>query len=79
MFIIDFDKKDSVITKAWHYMADKSYISHTHNIKNCKDKQLYLHNFEGKGQQHTIDHINRLDTDNRLLNLRINKSIITKF
>jgi len=76
MFVIDFDKKDSVINKAWHYMQDGSYISHTHNHEDVA-KQLYLHNFvmdkltfNGKGQQHTIDHINRIGTDNRKCNLR---------
>ena len=76
MFIIDFDKKDQVINKAWHYMQDGSYISHTCNHEDI-GKQLYMHNFimdkltfDGKGQQHTIDHINRIGTDNSKCNLR---------
>jgi len=76
IFVIDFDKKDQVINKAWHYMQDGSYIGHTIYIENVK-KELYLHNFimdkltfNGKGQQHTIDHINRIGTDNRKCNLR---------
>jgi len=77
MFIIDYDKKDDIIKKSWHFMSDGNYISHTYNTNEIKDKQLYLHNFvmdkltfEGKGQQHTIDHINRIGTDNRKVNLR---------
>lgn len=73
MFVFDEDDKDKVINKTWHYMSDGNYISHT-----IDDKQLYLHNlienkltFEGKGQQHTIDHIDRVGTDNRKANLRM--------
>jgi hypothetical protein len=77
MFIFDYDKKIDVIQKSWHYMAEGNYISNTYNTDEIKSKQLYLHNFvmdkltfEGKGTQHTIDHINRIGTDNRKVNLR---------
>jgi hypothetical protein len=77
MFVFDYDKKIDVIQKSWHYMAEGNYISNTYNTDEIKSKQLYLHNFvmdkltfEGKGTQHTIDHINRIGTDNRKVNLR---------
>lgn len=76
MFLVDFDDKDKVVEKTWHYRSDGSYIASSHEHEESH-KELYLHNFvmnkltfDGKGQQHTIDHINRIGTDNRKLNLR---------
>jgi len=76
LFVIDYDQKDRVINKKWHYRSG-GYIGNTHTTEDGIVKQLYLHNFvmnkltfEGKGQHHSIDHINRIGRDNRHENLR---------
>jgi hypothetical protein len=77
LFIIDADKKNDVITKNWHFMPSGMYVAQVVYDESNTKKQLYLHNFimdkltfDGKGQQKTIDHINRIGTDNRKENLR---------
>ena len=76
LFVVDIDQKDQVINKNWNYRSDGSYISSSVYVDDNK-KELYLHNFvmdkltfDGKGQQHTIDHISRVGTDNRKENLK---------
>jgi hypothetical protein len=67
---------------AWHYKPIGGYIAHTYYTQENNDKkELYLHNvimnkltFDGKGQQHTVDHINRIGKDNRKCNLRMAES-----
>lgn len=81
LFVLNYENDEQYqdfIHKSWHYMADGGYISHSTITENDEKKQLYLHNyamnkltFNGKGQHHTIDHINRLGRDNRTDNLRV--------
>ena len=82
LFVIDSDDKDKIINIAWHFKPIGGYIAHTYYTQdeNAK-KELYLHNvimnkltFEGKGQQQTVDHINRIGRDNRKSNLRMAES-----
>jgi len=77
LFVVDYDQKEKVINKKWHYRSEGNYIGNTHVTDDGITKQLYLHNFvmnkltfDGKGQHHTIDHINRIGRDNRKVNLR---------
>lgn len=79
LFIIDFDEKKHIINKKWH-KSSEDYIAHTLYEENDDKKikrEQYLHNyimnkftFDGKGQDYTIDHINRIGRDNRIINLR---------
>lgn len=80
LFVFDADDKDKVCYNSWFFQNQdnggylrKDYID-SEGIK----KPLYLHNlvmnkltFEGKGQQETVDHINRVGVDNRKENLRM--------
>jgi hypothetical protein len=75
-FIIDAQDYDLIRDYHWHSVSN-SYISADITIDG-KKKQLYMHNlimnhltFEGKGQHLTVDHINRIGTDNRRENLRM--------
>ena len=76
LFIIDEIDKEKVIHRAWHFRNDGNYMASAIDVNDVR-KELYLHNlimdkltFNGKGQQHTIDHISRYGLDNRKLNLR---------
>jgi hypothetical protein len=76
LFVIDTENKDKVIYYKWHWSIN-NYIAHS-IIIDGDNKNLYLHNvimnklsFKGKGQQSTVDHINRVGCDNRKSNLRI--------
>jgi hypothetical protein len=78
LFVFDADDKEKVCKLSWCYYADGKYIGKTHYDDDDNKKALYLHNFimnkltfEGKGQQHTVDHINRVGRDNRKENLRM--------
>jgi len=80
LFVVDYESEKQykeLVNKAWHYMSDGGYISHSTCDDLLERKQLYLHNyamgkltFNGKGQHHSIDHINRIGRDNRKINLR---------
>ena len=81
LYLIDYEDIDKVIHKSWHFMPDGKYIGNSIITENNEKKQLYLHNlvmnkltFDGKGQQHTIDHISRNGLDNRKCNLRFVES-----
>lgn len=80
LFVFDDDKKDKVINRQWKFDSNGGYISHTYfeDKERTTKRNLGLHNlvmnrlsFNGKGQHHTVDHINRIGRDNRCENLRI--------
>jgi len=80
LFVTDYQNQEfynDLVNKSWHYMSDGGYISNSTYGEDESRKQLYLHNFvmgkltfNGKGQHHSIDHINRIGRDNRKVNLR---------
>lgn len=74
-FVIDEDDCDKVKDKCFH--AVSNYIGcpvfHENSIK-CMYLHSYIMNkftFNGKGQDETVDHINRIPYDNRKENLRM--------
>jgi hypothetical protein len=76
LFIFDADDKEKVCKLSWCYHSTGGYLQRHDSTDNTKI--LFLHNlvmnkltFEGKGQQHTVDHINRVGSDNRKENLRM--------
>jgi hypothetical protein len=75
-FIVDKDNYEEVSKYSWHRISN-NYIATSFN-HDQKRKSLYLHNlvmnrhdFLGKGQAQSIDHINRNGFDNRKENLRL--------
>jgi len=76
LFVTDYDMLDKVMYIPWNVHAN-GYITYSFNIHPYVKRMLYLHNcvmnkltFDGKGSASSIDHINRIRTDNRRENLR---------
>jgi len=76
LFIVDFDKKESVISKKWYYNKETKYIFSTHIDIDGSKKYLYQHIYMVNGlvfnqeSNLSIDHINQIGKDNRNENLR---------
>lgn len=80
-FVFDTLDKERVMMKNWHVVTG-AYIG-CYYMHDEKKKTLYLHNyimdreqFDGRGQEITVDHINGVGFDNRRVNLReVNQSL----
>lgn len=80
LFVTNYESDEfhkDLVNKHWHYRSDGGYIASGMIAEDENKKELYLHNYavnklthDGKGQHHTIDHINRIGRDNRKANLR---------
>ncbi len=77
MFVIDAEDLEKIIDQNDSWYEVNGYIGYTEMI-NRKVTQYYLHNAimdkpvgGGKGQKYTFDHISRIKTDNRKVNLRL--------
>ncbi len=74
LFVTDYSNYEFIKYLPWNLQTNSNYIAHT-----CSSRQLfYLHylaldkfEFNGKGFETSIDHINRIPQDNRKENLRI--------
>ena len=75
-FVIDLEDYESVKDQTWIYVGS-NYIGSS-CLENGEKKVIYMHNqlmgnanFQGKGATTTVDHINRIGTDNRKANLKL--------
>lgn len=73
LFVIDYDNHKDIISKTWH-VSSNNYIQSADYTEDNKRKYLYLHRFVMNDliieDNNSIDHINRIGTDNRKANLR---------
>ena len=76
LFVVDYKNFDKIKYLEWHTIP-AGYITTYFKIKRSTIV-IFLHNlimnkitFNGKGQHLTVDHINRVPSDNRKVNLRI--------
>ena len=73
LFVVDAEDIQKLFDINLHWYAMSSYVGCI-----CQKKTYYVHNVVmekkrggGKGQKYTIDHINRIEKDNRKCNLRL--------
>lgn len=77
LFVIDEEDLDRMLEKSRTWFNVNGYMGFAEMIK-LESNSHYLHNLimnkptgGGKGQSITVDHINRIKTDNRKANLRV--------
>lgn len=76
LFVIDTEDKEKIINQEW-FSKGEFYIGRETELDGVRKIQ-YLHNvimdkyqYNEKGQEFTVDHINRIGRDNRKINLQI--------